>query len=185
MKSYEAAQKAYWTIAGNYWNANTLAAAVFPGSSEEALWESGVPVHGFSPVELTELFDIGPPGRIARSKAKTNASIAKGSRRGISSKKRPVLAHAVRPARKRCASKFGKTTVSCPPFNRLRERHSPPPQGTSSDRLENQHPGRRLAMDEQGWGYGHYQADASETSVEHEQSSVKKVDGPLILDGTI
>ncbi|KAL8861252.1 MAG: hypothetical protein Q9178_002468 [Gyalolechia marmorata] len=185
MKSYEAAQTAYCTIAGNLWNANSLAAAVFPGSSEESLCESGVPVLGLPPVELTELFDIGPPGRIARSKAKTNASITKGPRRGTSSKKRPVLAHAVQPARKRCASKFGQTTVSCPPFNRLREQHSPPTQSTSSDTLENQHRGRRLVMDEQGRVYGHYQADTSESPVEHEQSSVKKVDGPLILDGTI
>ncbi|KAL8912426.1 MAG: hypothetical protein Q9172_007508 [Xanthocarpia lactea] len=185
MKSYEAARTAYCSIAGNLWNANPLAAAVFPGSSEEALWESGVPVLGFPPVELTELFDIGPPGRIARPKAKTNASIGKGSRRGPSSKKRPVLAHPVQPARKRCASKFGKTTVSCPPFDRLRERHSPPPQCTSSDKSENQHHERRLRIDEQGRIYEHYQADASEMFVEHKQSSVEGVDGPLILDGTI
>lgn len=146
--------------------------------------ESGVPVLGYPPVELMKYFNIGSREEIAPSRPKTNAFIAEGSRRGTPSKKRPLLAHAMEPARKRCASKFGKTTVSCPPFNRLREQHSPPDQCTSSDELENQHRGRRLAIDEQGQVYDHYQADASETSVEHEQSSIKRADGPLILDGT-
>ncbi|KAL8848123.1 MAG: hypothetical protein Q9221_006843 [Calogaya cf. arnoldii] len=137
------------------------------------------------PRELSDEFRVTCEPVHPRSKPKADALSVRGSGEDPSSKKRPGQAQNLRRVR-RCTSSIRKSTISCPPLNRLSNQDSLPPPYASPTKVENERRGRSTGRDARRAAPVHHHERVPEITVEdYSERAIEPYHGSPIIDGTL